>query len=328
MKIDIANRLIDCCLLLVFTTNFFCLLFTNWFYFLFLKKSFAYIYTLYLQSFLFLFSIFSIAFFFKFVFSFTICFNFKVFRNMLPAKHNKRKITSYFTDDQSDNKSKRSSQLKTDELLNVQFHNNCMKKILHEELFIDYGVVFDKRNADQIFQLLESQIVYNKLSQVKLFGKLIDVPRKQTAFGDEGLSYTFSGVTLFAQAWFPLMRKLKEVAEQLTLTSFNFVLVNRYDNGNEYIGFHQDNEKDLDAQAPIASFSFGQDRDFIFKYKRTAGSKPFENVTFHLTHGSLLIMHPPTNNLWYHSLPKRSVKTCPNPRINLTFRRMKLNILA
>ncbi|XP_002160424.1 DNA oxidative demethylase ALKBH2 [Hydra vulgaris] len=228
---------------------------------------------------------------------------------------NKRKITSYFSD---------SHESKTQEKPNFECLYGRMKNISHKELFVQYGVVFDKKEADQIFQTLEKNIVYDKSSQVKMFGKFINVPRKQTAFGDQGLSYTFSGVTVFAQSWLPFMQKLKEIAEQLTMTSFNFVLVNRYDNGNDYMGFHQDNEKDLDAHAPIASFSFGQDRDFIFKYKKNKSNKSYENVTFHLGHGSLLIMHPPTNDLWYHSLPKRSVKTCPNPRINLTFRKMNL----
>lgn len=39
-----------------------------------------------------------------------------------------------------------------------------------------------------------------------------------------------------------------------------------------------------------------------------------------LEHGSLLLMNPPTNQVWYHSLPPR--KACPGVRVNLTFRRM------
>ena len=39
-----------------------------------------------------------------------------------------------------------------------------------------------------------------------------------------------------------------------------------------------------------------------------------------LEHGYLLMMNPPTNKVWYHSLPPR--KNCLGVRVNLTFRKM------
>ena len=71
------------------------------------------------------------------------------------------------------------------------------------------------------------------------------------------------------------------------------------------------------------------------KNNKTAVEKPIEDDTtaidrkllrrvLHLEHGSLPVMEPPTNDNWYHGLPKRSVSRCPNPRINLTFRKMKV----
>lgn len=130
--------------------------------------------------------------------------------------------------------------------------------------------------------------------------------------------------------------------------SFNFVLVNRYQNGKDYMGvrccgwgrplalstspshllpcaqFHRDNEPDLDEGAPIASISLGAERDFVFRHadaKRGRGEHAQESdVKLRLGHGSLLAMLPPTNEHWYHALPKRlRVDTA---RINLTFRVM------
>lgn len=105
---------------------------------------------------------------------------------------------------------------------------------------------------------------------------------------------------------------------------FNFVLINRYKDGNDYMGEHRDDEKDLDLNAPIASVSFGETRDFVLKHKDNRGGRRFRSdlshVTIALQHGSLLVMHPPTNKCWYHSLPKR--KLAKNPRVNLTFRVM------
>lgn len=44
-------------------------------------------------------------------------------------------------------------------------------------------------------------------------------------------------------------------------------------------------------------------------------------VTIKLQHGSVLLMNPPTNEIWYHSLPTR--KKILGSRINLTFRKMR-----
>lgn len=48
----------------------------------------------------------------------------------------------------------------------------------------------------------------------------------------------------------------------------------------------------------------------------------FVTVKINLEHGSILFMNPPTNEIWYHSLPTR--KKLQGVRINLTFRKMRM----
>lgn len=52
----------------------------------------------------------------------------------------------------------------------------------------------------------------------------------QVAFGEEGLSYAFSGNSLPAKPWNTccIVSQLKESVESITGESFNFVLINRY----------------------------------------------------------------------------------------------------
>ncbi len=45
------------------------------------------------------------------------------------------------------------------------------------------------------------------------------------------------------------------------------VFVDRYNDGNDKMGEHKDDEKELDPQAPIASLSFGQARDFVLRHQ-------------------------------------------------------------
>jgi alkylated DNA repair dioxygenase AlkB len=82
-----------------------------------------------------------------------------------------------------------------------------------------------------------------------------------------GLSYTFSGVTVHPKTWTPVLTEIKERVEFEVGRKFNFVLVNRYKNGQQHIGEHRDDEKDLLPDSPIASVSFGQEREFVFRHE-------------------------------------------------------------
>lgn len=165
-----------------------------------------------------------------------------------------------------------------------------------------------------------------KYNILKIYGKWRNIPRKQAAFGDMGLSYKFSGNTIPAKPWSPTLLSIKSAVEEALnhRWTFNFVLVNRYENGTQHMGEHRDDEKELLKNAPIASLSLGQERDFVFKHKDTRGKRKsredLDSVNVVLRNGDLLVMNPPTNTFWYHSLPVR--KKAKSPRINLTFRIM------
>ena len=193
-----------------------------------------------------------------------------------------------------------------------------------------YSQFYAKTEADRVYWAMEQELepYLGADSHVKVWGELRKIPRRQSAFGDRGLSYTFSGTTVRAHPWTPELQSVRERVEAVVGASFNFVLVNRYKDGSDHIGEHRDDESDLCRDAPIASVSLGQARDFVFRHKdsrgRDAKRKDIQSVKMNLQHGSLLVMYPPTNSNWYHSLPPR--KNVHLPRINLTFRKMKLEL--
>ena len=201
----------------------------------------------------------------------------------------------------------------------------------HTGLNIDYfHRLFGKKDADNIFKHLEKQLVVyldQSENKVLVYGKTHKIPRKQAAFGDSGLTYSFSGVTINAHPWLPLLYSLKECVESvLHDETFNFVLVNRYNDGSDHISEHRDDERDLVPGASIAGLSFGQSRDFVLKHKDSRGKnakrKDIQPVKINLGHGSLLVMKHPTNCDWYHSVPSR--KSAAGVRISLTFRRLRV----
>ncbi|XP_078681537.1 DNA oxidative demethylase ALKBH2-like [Branchiostoma floridae x Branchiostoma belcheri] len=199
------------------------------------------------------------------------------------------------------------------------------RKLRGENFNCDYTVLYRPGEARTLLQTCEEELVYNTgdLAKVQIFGQFHNIPRKQVAFGDPGLSYRFSGVEVPARPWTPLIQGIRDRIQEVTGHKFNFVLVNRYKDGQDHMGEHRDDEKDLVRDAPIASLSLGQKRDFIFKHCDARGKnakRAIDPVKLELEHGSLLMMNYPTNHYWYHSLPVR--KKALGVRINMTFRSM------
>ncbi|XP_008847183.1 DNA oxidative demethylase ALKBH2 [Nannospalax galili] len=199
------------------------------------------------------------------------------------------------------------------------------RHIRSKGLSCDYTVLFGKAEADEIFRELEEEVEYftGALARVQVFGKWHSVPRKQATYGDTGLTYTFSGLTLTPKPWIPVLERVRDCISGVTGQTFNFVLINRYKDGRDHIGEHRDDERELAPGSPIASVSFGACRDFLFRHKSSRGKshqQTVEVVRLQLAHGSLLMMNHPTNTHWYHSLPIR--KKILAPRVNLTFRKI------
>ncbi|PSV34605.1 MULTISPECIES: alpha-ketoglutarate-dependent dioxygenase AlkB [unclassified Photobacterium] len=166
------------------------------------------------------------------------------------------------------------------------------------------------QQSEQYFQQLKNELNWQQ-EHITLFGRSVLQPRLQTWLGDA--VYTYSGLTMHPQPWTSAILDLKAQCEQQAKTSFNSVLGNLYRDGEDYMGWHQDNERELGHQPVIASLSFGVTRQFVFKHKTTK-----EKIAFQLTPGSLLIMAGETQQYWQHALPK--TKRVNEPRINLTFR--------
>lgn len=175
---------------------------------------------------------------------------------------------------------------------------------------------FDTHQADEYFHLLRERIEWQQ-DEVVIFGKRHITKRKTAWYGLEPFRYAYSHSTKVA---LPFFKTLKDILQKIELETgyvFNACLLNLYNDGREGMGWHSDNEKSLNSAMPIASVSLGAMRKFYFKNKETK-----ERVDIQLNNGSLLMMHPPTQTHWLHSLPK-TVKV-KEPRINLTFRMMNV----
>ena len=146
---------------------------------------------------------------------------------------------------------------------------------------------------------------------ITLWGKQFLQPRLTAWYGDA--SYTYSGLTMEALPFTPLLAEIKHAVEQASGRAFNSVLLNYYRNERDSMGMHSDDEAELGTEPAIASVSFGATRTFILRHKRNK-----RTVRVDLTDGSLLLMAGATQSNWSHGINKG---TAPKgPRINLTFR--------
>ena len=150
--------------------------------------------------------------------------------------------------------------------------------------------------------------------QIKLFGKQVYIPRYSAWYGEEGLTYTYSGLTLYPKPWNTGLLAIKEKIDPLATVSFNSVLLNWYRDGLDYMNYHADDEKELGRNPVIGSVNFGATRRFVIRRK----DDKKEKVELPLQHGTLLIMMGAMQHHWQHTVPKE--RRVEGDRINLTFR--------
>jgi len=164
--------------------------------------------------------------------------------------------------------------------------------------------------ADRALITLLSELDWQQ-EEIHMFGKQVLQPRLQAWHGDK--PYTYSGLSMTPQPWSSTLMDLKHRCEDVAHHSFNSVLANLYRDGQDSMGWHQDNEPELGKNPVIASLSLGETRRFVLRHRETKQKYQIE-----LGHGSLLIMAGETQHYWQHAVPKTAKPR--NERINLTFR--------
>jgi alkylated DNA repair dioxygenase AlkB len=168
--------------------------------------------------------------------------------------------------------------------------------------------------SDLLFTALETGLAWQK-ETIFIFGKWVKVPRLMCWYGDPDAIYQYSGVKHQPKPWSAALQSVRETVEQQCQWSFNSVLANLYRHGQDSMGCHADDEKELGHNPLIASLSLGDERLFKLHHKKTK-----EIVDITLGHGDLLIMAGSLQHHWMHSIPK--TKRLKTPRINLTFRKI------
>jgi alkylated DNA repair dioxygenase AlkB len=174
--------------------------------------------------------------------------------------------------------------------------------LLYDEAFLPPEL------ADRYFAELRDQSPWEQKPGV--FGHM--QPRLTASYGDEGVTYRYSGTLNVALPWTSTLLEIKEKIEAVQ-GKYNYCLLNRYRTGQDSMGMHADNEPEMGDV--IGSLSLGATRTFRIKHNKTK-----ETRTFEVGHGTLIIMAGTMQRFWKHEIPK--TKENVGERINLTFRQI------
>lgn len=174
------------------------------------------------------------------------------------------------------------------------------------------GFLSDEEARDH-FDALRTDIEWEQHA-IRLFGRNVPSPRLSAWHGDPDAVYRYSGFTHRPCPWTPRLSSLRTAVEREAGAVFNSVLLNRYRDGQDAMGWHADDEVELGQQPVIASVSLGATRRMRFRH-RTRRDLTAEVM---LRNGSLLVMAGTTQQYWQHAVPR--TRTVHEERINLTFR--------
>lgn len=176
------------------------------------------------------------------------------------------------------------------------------QRLIHAPAFLS------REEADALMRQLIQTITWRQ-NRIRMFGKWLNEPRQTAWFGP---AYTYSGIHWEAVA---MPQLLAGLAQRLDGgIGLNAALLNRYRSGSDSMGWHRDNEPEVD-QRLIASLSLGATRRFSVKPMGGGAATHVE-----LAHGDALWMWN-LQESWQHQVPK--TKRNVSDRINLTFRRIK-----
>ena len=189
----------------------------------------------------------------------------------------------------------------------------------YDGIVSNFGRIFTATEADRYFEILQRDIPWRH-DEAVIFGKHIITAREVAWYGDTSYNYGYSGANRIALPWGGILPELKNRVEaaiaDICPTRFNSCLLNRYNNGNEGMAWHSDDEAELGPETGIASVSFGATRKFAFRHRQTR-----QKVEMLLHHGQLIVMRGQTQAHWQHALMKSTRVT--QPRVNLTFRTIR-----
>lgn len=107
-----------------------------------------------------------------------------------------------------------------------------------------------------------------KCPDIVMYGKVAQQHRNIGFFSDISMGYRYSGQIAPPQPLTPCLKNLIQKVNALYGAEFNGIFLNEYEDGENYIGPHSDDERHLD-KIGVVSVSYGAVRTFRIRNKKT-----------------------------------------------------------
>ena len=187
---------------------------------------------------------------------------------------------------------------------------NCKKTA-----FLDKGIFPNLQLLEQCISDIDQHL--EKRPTIIVFDKICKQNRDVGFFSNESKGYLYSKTLMVSKPLSVALGELLVVINTMLGTEYNGILINKYNDGTDYIGAHSDSEIGLDPIG-VVSISYGAERNFRIRNKNDNKIVYEENTT----HCSILHMGGNFQKLYTHEIPIQ--KKIKDMRISFTFRKHKM----
>ena len=182
---------------------------------------------------------------------------------------------------------------------------------VHGTAFLDKGIFVHTELLEQCISYVAPLLV--ERPEIIVYGKPCKQHRNVGFFSNDSIGYKYSKKLMASQPLSTSLTALLVEINHMLGTQFNGILVNKYMDGNDYIGAHSDDETALDGIGVVA-ISYGAERIFRIRNKNDKTIMCDEPTT----HCGILHMGGNFQKLYTHEIPMQ--KKIKEPRISFTFR--------
>ena len=187
--------------------------------------------------------------------------------------------------------------------------------------------LFTVDQCQEYHRFLSSEIEW-QCKQISIAGKIITEPRYTAFIADEGVRYTYSGRPNYGTGWHPVLAGPRDIVMCACEKEFGHIMtvnaahLNRYDGPHHSLGFHSDDEPDLEGEHPIVSVSFGATRTFQIQSRSPIAHRSSQIrddlIELDLPDGCVVVMAGEMQQNYKHAVPAGD-----GVRYNITFRRCR-----
>lgn len=103
--------------------------------------------------------------------------------------------------------------------------------------------------------------------EIVVYGKVCHQRRCVGFYSDTSKGYNYSTTITPSKQMHPCLRDLLLYINEKFDYDYNGILINKYSGGEDYIGKHSDDQRNLDARVGVIAVSYGQVRKFRIRNK-------------------------------------------------------------